>query len=160
MPRPVLATSLRRPATRWLAPALVAALAIVGGLAPAPAAGAEAGEIATFVWEAFPPRAGRRTKPDRLLGTMHVPLSHGRRLPRRVEAMVRGSSRFVMEVDLGTADAELVRRYAAIDKGQDLRALMPAASWPKLVKLTQPVGLDEAALRGLDPWYVASSRFK
>lgn len=124
--------------------------------APRPAA-AEDLEIKTFVWRVEPPRALglRRKAPDRLLGTMHVPLRAGRRLPRAVEGWIRGATRFVMEVDVGTADPSLMRKYAALEQGQDLRALLPAPAWPKLVKHTASLGLDEAEVRTLDPWFVA-----
>ncbi len=142
---------------RMRAPLLAVCLTIatLSG-APRPAI-ADDLEIKTFVWRVEPPRklSRRGQAPDRLLGTMHVPLRAGRRLPRRLEGWIRGATRFWMEVDVGTADPSLMRRYAAIERGQDLRALLPATAWPKLLEHTAPMGLDEAELRTLDPWFVA-----
>ena len=131
---------------------LVAAAALLGA-AGGPAI-ADPVDLKTFVWRVEAPGA-RKARPDRLLGTMHVPLRGGRRLPARVEGWIKGSTRFVMEVDVATADPGLVRKFAGLEKGQDLKALLPAATWPKLVKQTAALGLDEAELRTLDPWYVA-----
>lgn len=130
-------------------------LCLAAGL-PGPAV-ADPAEIKTFVWKVLPPaKLGlRRAKPDYLLGTMHVPIKPGKKLPAKVEGWIRGSTKFVMEVDLGPDDAAMMQRYAAIEKGQDLKALVPAAAWPKMVAHVKPFGVDEDALRKLDPWYVS-----
>src|SRR3989338_5955628 len=144
---------VRLPAS-LLTGALFLATAVLLG-APGPAR-ADDIEIKTFVWRVEPPRKLklRGKVPDRLLGTMHVPIRPGRRLPRKVETWVKAATRFVMEVDVETADPGLAQRFAAIERGQDLRSLVPAATWPKLVQHVGPMGIDEDRLRRLDPWFV------
>jgi uncharacterized protein YbaP (TraB family) len=153
MIRRLLASFITFPRVAGLAPLAAGAFAVA--MSATPAMGAEAGAIRTFVWRVEAPGARPGATPDRLLGTMHVPIRPGRKLPGRVEGWVKGARRFVMEVDLHGADPMVLRKYAALEPGQDLRALLPAAAWPKLLKLTAPHGLDEADLRVLDPWYVA-----
>lgn len=133
---------------------LLSAAALAG--APGMAARAEPIAIKTYVWRVEAPRQpGRRpAPPDRLLGTMHVPIG-GRGLPKQVEGWIKASDRFVMETNLATADPGLVEKYGALEPGQDLKALLPPAAWPKLVKQAAPLGVAEDALRRLDPWYVA-----
>lgn len=141
---------------RFLAGLSALSLGLACLAAPAPAV-ADPAEIKTFVWKVLPPaKLGlRRAKPDYLLGTMHVPLKPGKKLPAKVESWIRGATKFVMEVDLGPDDAATMRKYAAIEPGQDLKALVPPAAWPKIVAHVQPLGIEEDDLRALDPWYVA-----
>jgi hypothetical protein len=126
-----------------LAPLLFCALS-------APALARSPGEVNVFAWQAV--KAGAR--PDILVGTMHVAVGNGQKLPAALLTRLKAASRFAMEVDLKSVDPTSVARYITLPAKDSLKKQMKPASWNKLVALGGQHGLAAEQIDHLAPWYI------
>lgn len=129
--------------------ALCAAVTTLGCLTAAPAWALAKGEFNVFVWKLS---HHDQAKPDYLVGTIHLPVRRNERVPAKVREWIKGSTRFVMEVDLGQTTPELIQQYAVLADDQRLDQLLPKPAWSKLVKTAQPMGLGADQLALMQPW--------
>jgi uncharacterized protein YbaP (TraB family) len=121
-----------------------------------PATAREASEINVFAWEVKPPNAKADTTPDILVGTMHVAVGPGKRLPDAVTKRLANAHQFAMEVDLSKIPPDLVARYVLLPPdAQNLQQQLPTASWNKLVTLASAHGLPASQINRMAPWFVS-----
>jgi uncharacterized protein YbaP (TraB family) len=121
-----------------------------------PATARDAAEINVFAWEVKPPGAKAATPSDILVGTMHVAIGQGKRLPDVVTERLTHARHFAMEVDLSKVAPEMVARYVLLPPdAQNLQQQLPAASWQKLVTLAKAHGLHPEQITRMAPWFVS-----
>ena len=137
-----------------LARTALACLATI--LATAPALAREPAEINVFAWEVRPPAAKPDAVPDLLVGTMHVAITPGKRLPDALTRRFVHASRFAMEADVTNIPPGLIARYVTIPASEKgLQQQLPAPSWAKLVTLAKAHGLPAERVTRMAPWVVS-----
>jgi uncharacterized protein YbaP (TraB family) len=138
--------------TRFVSRSLLAGALALASAAPAIAKAPD--EFHLFVWKVSNPALEADAPADYMIGTMHVPVGAGQKMPKAVRELVRASSLVVTEADTSTVTPELVNKYAMLKGGKDLKALLPAASWKKLTAAAKPMGLGPDQLAHMEPWFL------
>ena len=153
-----------------LVPALVGLTACAAGTASkgASASAVEAGSAETVQ----PARAPGTPRPltlwevakdgstSWLFGTCHAGVSAEEALPAEYNALLKGATRFVMEVDPATMDVATMQARLSLPEGERLSAMVGEDLWTKLVE-SFALGPAAASFDGLHPFallgYVVSN---
>lgn len=116
-----------------------------------PAEARQADEINVFVWKVTPP-AG--TSSDLLIGTMHMPMTGEKRLPRALDPLFQAADAFFMEADISTVSTSMLLHYSAIAPGKQLKQELSPTLWQRLMSNLNRLGFNEDDVNQLDPWYL------